>query len=59
LCAVRFREPDTAADYSPYQGGTGRYSELFRIASGYRLHTDNVLVENNTFLDAKGDSTIT
>jgi hypothetical protein len=48
-----------AADYSPYQGGTGGYSELFWIASGYRVHTNNVLVENNTFLEGKGDSTIT
>jgi hypothetical protein len=50
---------DTSSDYSTYQGGIGGYSELLEVNSGKGLHTDNVLIENDTFLDAQGDSLIT
>ena len=50
---------DTASNYSTYTGGIGGYSELLEIASGWGLHTDNVLVENNTFLNGQGDNIIT
>ena len=50
---------DTAANYSTYTGGVGGYSELLEIASGWGLHTDNVLIENNTFLNGQGDDIIT
>jgi hypothetical protein len=50
---------DTASNYSTYTGGIGGYSELLEIASGWGLHTDNVLVENNTFLNGQGDDIIT
>jgi parallel beta-helix repeat protein len=45
--------------YSNYRGGTSGYSELLEIASGWGLHTDNVLVENNTLLNGQGDHIIT
>jgi hypothetical protein len=50
---------NTAADYSTYQGGTGGYSELLQISSGWGLHTDHVLIENNTVKDGQGDHIIT
>jgi hypothetical protein len=50
---------DSAADYSTFQGGISDYSELLEISSGKGLHTDNLLVENNTFSNAQGDSIIT
>jgi hypothetical protein len=45
--------------FANYRGGTGGYSELLEIASGWGLHTDNVLVENNTVLNGQGDDIIT
>jgi hypothetical protein len=45
--------------YANYRGSTSGYSELLEIASGWGLHTNNVLVENNTFLNAQGDNVIT
>lgn len=50
---------DSAADYSTFQGGTSAYSELLEISSGKGLHTDNVLIENDSFSNAQGDSIIT
>ena len=50
---------DTAANYSTYTGGVGGYSELFEIASGWGLHTDNVLIKNNIFQNGQGDNIIT
>ncbi len=50
---------DSSSDYSTYQGGIGGYSELLEVNSGKGLHTNNVLIENDTFLDAQGDSLIT
>lgn len=45
--------------YANYRGGTSSYSELLEIASGWGVHTNNVLIENNSFLDAQGDALLT
>jgi hypothetical protein len=60
IVGCTFKGTDTADNYSTYCCGTSsNYSEMFYITSGYGIHTDNVLVENNTFLDSQGDSIIT
>ncbi len=45
--------------FANYRGGTSGYSELLEIASGWGLHTNNVLIENDTFSDAQGDALLT
>ena len=59
IVGCTFQGTDTAANYSTFLGGTSGYSELLIISSGGGQHTDNVLIENNTFLDAQGDNIIT
>lgn len=51
--------PAGANNYANYLGGTSGYSELLEIASGWGIHIDNVLIENNTFRDGQGDNLIT
>jgi parallel beta-helix repeat protein len=45
--------------YANYRGGISGYSELLEIASGWGVHTDNVLVENVTFQNGQGDAILT
>ncbi len=59
IVGCKLQGTDTADNYSTYQGGTEGYSELLEVNSGKGLHTNNVLIENDTFLDAQGDSLIT
>jgi hypothetical protein len=51
--------PAGTNNYANYQGGTSGYSVLFEIVSGWGVHIDNVLIENNDFLDGQGDALIT
>jgi parallel beta-helix repeat protein len=59
IVGCTFKGTDTANDFSTYQGGSSGYSELLEISTGGGQHTNNVLIQNNTFLDAQGDSIIT
>ena len=59
IVGCTFKGTDTADNYSTYQGGNSGYSELLEISTGNGQHTDNVLLENDIFLDAQGDSVIT
>jgi parallel beta-helix repeat protein len=59
IVGCTFQGTDTAANYSTYAGGTSGYSELLMISTGNGQHTDNVLIENNTFLNGQGDNIIT
>jgi hypothetical protein len=59
IVGCTFQGTDTANNYSTYHGGTSGYSELLVISTGGGQHTDNVLIQNDTFLDAQGDSVLT
>jgi hypothetical protein len=59
IVGCTFKGTDTASDWSTSCGGGSSYSELFEIVSGYGIHVDNVLLQNDTFLDAQGDNVIT
>jgi hypothetical protein len=59
IIGCTFKGTDTADNYSTYLGGNSGYSELLEISTGNGQHTDNVLIQNNAFLDAQGDSIIT
>ncbi len=58
IVGCTFQGTDTAKDYSTYRGGNSGYSELLEISTGGQ-HTDDVLIQNNTFLNAQGDSVLT
>jgi hypothetical protein len=46
-------------NYANFVMPSANYSELFEIASGWGVHADNVLIENNSFMDGQGDLLIT
>lgn len=51
--------PGNPASYANYKGGTSVYSETLEIASGNGIHTDHVLIENDTFQNTQGDALLT
>jgi parallel beta-helix repeat protein len=59
IVGCTFKGTDTADNYSTYVSSGGGYSDLLEISSGWGNHTDNVLIENNTFLDGQGDHIVT